>query len=605
MALLGQRRAGDRRRPRCASASSPRSCARADLWDRAHEIAAGIARKPTAATQGTVRAIWESLDRPYRAAMQQGLIYTRLGNPIGMAEVAETRRRPPRAEAPLMARRATCPTLSRRIAEVLALDPAAPALEFERRVVLVGRPRRRGRRGRAARRAGRAGRRPAAQPPGRTSASCSVCSRAGACVVDRQPRAGRRARARRPRGARRRHRRRRAGRPRGPRARDAALVRRATQLGAVERRPASGPVDGAPTTPTAASGRRGRDAHQRHDRAAEAGRRSPTRRSRGCSTGAKHYERNPDADLRLRSRRRDRQLAARAPRRPVPDPAVRQRRPLVLPARALPGRRVGRRRAPPPPAHRQPRARRAAHGARGRPRPRRPRERPVGHLAAPRRSRPTTPTRSSRSTACRCSISYAATEFGGGVAGWNLADHEQFWAAKRGSVGPRPPGLRAARRRPRHRRAARRRRGGPARGEGPPARRRRRLDAHHRPRPHRRRRLRLDPRPGRPGDHPRRLQGAARRRARRARARPAGPGRGGRQPGRRAGSARSRSPRSSCAPARPRSRPDDLLADAAADVLARYELPTEIRIVDALPRTDSGKVDLAAVRRSLFGARRA
>ncbi|CAI7975337.1 AMP-dependent synthetase [Frankia sp. Hr75.2] len=31
--------------------------------------------------------------------------------------------------------------------------------------------------------------------------------------------------------------------------------------------------------------------------------------------------------------------------------------------------------------------------------------------------------------------SYAATEFGGGVAGWNLADHERYWAAKRGSVG--------------------------------------------------------------------------------------------------------------------------------------------------------------------------
>jgi enoyl-CoA hydratase/carnithine racemase len=61
---------------------------RAELWARAHEIAAGIARKPTSATQGTVRAIWESLDRPYRAAMQQGLIYTRLGNPIGSAEVA-------------------------------------------------------------------------------------------------------------------------------------------------------------------------------------------------------------------------------------------------------------------------------------------------------------------------------------------------------------------------------------------------------------------------------------------------------------------------------------------------------------------------------------
>jgi acyl-coenzyme A synthetase/AMP-(fatty) acid ligase len=32
-------------------------------------------------------------------------------------------------------------------------------------------------------------------------------------------------------------------------------------------------------------------------------------------------------------------------------------------------------------------------------------------------------------------ISYAATEFGGGVAGWNIADHRAFWAAKRGSVG--------------------------------------------------------------------------------------------------------------------------------------------------------------------------
>lgn len=59
------------------------------LWARAHDLAASIAAKPSAATQGTVRAIWESLDRPYRVAMQQGLIYTRVGNPIGMAEVAE------------------------------------------------------------------------------------------------------------------------------------------------------------------------------------------------------------------------------------------------------------------------------------------------------------------------------------------------------------------------------------------------------------------------------------------------------------------------------------------------------------------------------------
>ena len=59
------------------------------LWARAHEIAATIAQKPSVATQGTVRAIWESLDRPYRAAMEQGLLYTRVGNPQGMAEIAE------------------------------------------------------------------------------------------------------------------------------------------------------------------------------------------------------------------------------------------------------------------------------------------------------------------------------------------------------------------------------------------------------------------------------------------------------------------------------------------------------------------------------------
>ena len=75
---------------------------RASLWDRAHELAAGIAAKPSIATQGTVRAIWESLDRPYRAAMEQGLLYTRLGNPIGMAEASRKAsgtpqpRRPPR-----------------------------------------------------------------------------------------------------------------------------------------------------------------------------------------------------------------------------------------------------------------------------------------------------------------------------------------------------------------------------------------------------------------------------------------------------------------------------------------------------------------------------
>jgi enoyl-CoA hydratase/carnithine racemase len=71
--------------------------ARAELWDRADQLARTIASYPAIATQGTVRAIWESLDKPYRAAMDQGLMYTRLGNPIGMAEVdrAATTKQPP------------------------------------------------------------------------------------------------------------------------------------------------------------------------------------------------------------------------------------------------------------------------------------------------------------------------------------------------------------------------------------------------------------------------------------------------------------------------------------------------------------------------------
>lgn len=36
--------------------------------------------------------------------------------------------------------------------------------------------------------------------------------------------------------------------------------------------------------------------------------------------------------------------------------------------------------------------------------------------------------------------SYAATEFGGGVAGWTLPDHQRYWGAKRGSVGRANPG---------------------------------------------------------------------------------------------------------------------------------------------------------------------
>jgi enoyl-CoA hydratase/carnithine racemase len=64
------------------------------LWVRAHEIATAIAAKPPSATQGTVKAIWESLDKPYRAALEQNLIYTRLGNPLGQAELAKGKKVP-------------------------------------------------------------------------------------------------------------------------------------------------------------------------------------------------------------------------------------------------------------------------------------------------------------------------------------------------------------------------------------------------------------------------------------------------------------------------------------------------------------------------------
>jgi enoyl-CoA hydratase/carnithine racemase len=60
---------------------------RDELWSHAHDLARLIASYPAVATQGTVRAIWESLDKPYRAAMDQGLMYTRLGNPVGLAEI--------------------------------------------------------------------------------------------------------------------------------------------------------------------------------------------------------------------------------------------------------------------------------------------------------------------------------------------------------------------------------------------------------------------------------------------------------------------------------------------------------------------------------------
>lgn len=61
--------------------------ARDALWARAHELAAKIATKPTVAVQGTVRAIWESLELPRSAGLNHALRYCLLGNPIAQADL--------------------------------------------------------------------------------------------------------------------------------------------------------------------------------------------------------------------------------------------------------------------------------------------------------------------------------------------------------------------------------------------------------------------------------------------------------------------------------------------------------------------------------------
>ena len=53
---------------------------RAELRSRAHRIAASIAARNPRAIQGTVRAIWESLDMTRSTALQNAMAYTHIGN---------------------------------------------------------------------------------------------------------------------------------------------------------------------------------------------------------------------------------------------------------------------------------------------------------------------------------------------------------------------------------------------------------------------------------------------------------------------------------------------------------------------------------------------
>ena len=298
IALLGQRRAGDAPRPRCASASSPRSSTRDELWARAHEIAAGIARQADAprrrarcARSGS-RSTGPTAPRWSRASSTPAL-----GNPIGMAEVAEQPPDRPEPRLALMRRRTAA--LAERIADGRSRSiPSAPALEFERRwctwgelgatpSTQVGRARARARHARsasccatgpasvgaAARRAARRRLRRHDQP-----ASAASSARATDLAGARPRRASPASRttsptlvARRPRAH--------ARRPR--RARRAARRRR----------------DAAPAPPARRSGRASRCGCSRAARPARrSASTSPTTRSSGCSLGAKHYERNRDAD---------------------------------------------------------------------------------------------------------------------------------------------------------------------------------------------------------------------------------------------------------------------------------------------------------------------
>ena len=53
---------------------------REDLRPRAREIAVSIAQRNPKAIQGTVRAIWESLDMARTPALNSGILYTHIGN---------------------------------------------------------------------------------------------------------------------------------------------------------------------------------------------------------------------------------------------------------------------------------------------------------------------------------------------------------------------------------------------------------------------------------------------------------------------------------------------------------------------------------------------
>lgn len=64
------------------------------LVARAQEIARVIASQPAAAVQGTVKAIWQSLDVTRSQALATALMFTQVGNPIGTAQMDRAAAKP-------------------------------------------------------------------------------------------------------------------------------------------------------------------------------------------------------------------------------------------------------------------------------------------------------------------------------------------------------------------------------------------------------------------------------------------------------------------------------------------------------------------------------
>jgi E-phenylitaconyl-CoA hydratase len=67
---------------------------RDELRARAHDIAASIASRRPEAIQGTIRAIWESLDMARTTAIQNGIAYTNIGNDYSTPPQPRVNRKP-------------------------------------------------------------------------------------------------------------------------------------------------------------------------------------------------------------------------------------------------------------------------------------------------------------------------------------------------------------------------------------------------------------------------------------------------------------------------------------------------------------------------------